>query len=117
MATFPERLKELRKAKGVTQKAVADAIGVTERGIRRYEAGDVTPGFDIIAALAEYFKVSTDYVIGVTNNPDSAENDLLELFRKLDTDDRKTLFKFAAFLGNSQDVPEINRKPSVAKGA
>ena len=106
MATFSERLKLLRKEKGVTQKAVADAIGVTERGIRRYEAGDVTPGFDIIAALAEYFKVSTDYVIGVNDNPNSDETDLLVVFRELNDTDRKNLSAFAKFLLTMKDNPE-----------
>lgn len=106
MATFSERLKLLRKDKGVTQKMVADAIGVTERGIRRYEAGDVTPAFDVIAALAEYFKVSTDYVIGVTDAPNSAETDLLDVFRKLNADDRKNLSAFAKFLLSMKEKPD-----------
>lgn len=102
MATFSERLKELRKAKGVTQKNVADAIGVAERGIRRYEAGDVTPGFDVITALAEYFKVSTDYMLGVVTNPDSFEQELVNIFHGLDTNERNALIKFAEFLRSSQ---------------
>jgi len=69
MATFSERLKELRTAKGETQKQIAGLLGIAERNYRRYEAGDVDPTASNITLLADHFDVSTDYLLGRSNNP------------------------------------------------
>lgn len=61
---FHERLKELRKGKGVTQKQVALAIGVTERNYQRFEYGDGKPNYDNLLELARYFQVSLDELTG-----------------------------------------------------
>ena len=70
MPSFPDRLKELRKSKNVTQKSVADYIGVGERLYQNYEYGKHKPNYDYIIKLAEYFNVSTDYLLGLTDCPD-----------------------------------------------
>jgi transcriptional regulator with XRE-family HTH domain len=61
---FNERLKKLRKEKKITQKTLANAINVAERYIQALEYGKTKPGFDILLALADYFKVSLDYLTG-----------------------------------------------------
>ena len=66
---FSDRLKELRKAKGVTQKQAASGSNLTERGYQDYEYNKNKPGFDAIIALADYFEVSTDYLMGCTDDP------------------------------------------------
>lgn len=57
---FHERLKELRQEKGVTQKQVAQAIGITERNYQRFEYGTNKPSYDALLALADFFKISLD---------------------------------------------------------
>ena len=69
MFEFAERLRTLRKNKGVTQKQLSVSINVTERAVVGYESGKMKPSFDAIIALADYFNVSTDYLLGRTNNP------------------------------------------------
>ena len=69
MTTFSNRLKELRAAKGETQKQIAGFLGIAERNYRRYEAGDVDPTASNLTLLADYFEVSTDYLLGRTDNP------------------------------------------------
>ena len=64
MATFSDRLKELRKAKGVTQKQMADLLGITERNYQRYEYGLVDPTASNVTKLADFFGVSVDYLLG-----------------------------------------------------
>ena len=66
---FTERLKALRIAKGVTQKQAGIAIGSSERGFQDYERGVSKPGFDALIALANYFEVSLDYLVGLTDDP------------------------------------------------
>ena len=65
---FSKRLKSLRKSNGITQKQLSTSIGVTERAIVAYESGKMKPAFDAINSLADYFDVSTDYLLGRTDN-------------------------------------------------
>ena len=69
MFEFAARLKTLRKNKGVTQKQLSVSINVTERAVVAYESGKMKPSFDAINSLADYFDVSTDYLLGRTDNP------------------------------------------------
>ena len=69
MASFAERLKECRKAKGLTQKQAAVHFGVAERHWQNYESGGRTPTFEGLLELANYFEVSIDYLVGRTDNP------------------------------------------------
>ena len=62
--TFRQRLGMLRKERGYTQKTFAQELSVTERCIRAYDAGKPRPDFDGLIALADYFNVSLDYLVG-----------------------------------------------------
>ena len=64
-----ERLINLRKAAKVTQKAIAAAINVSEVSYQRFEYGTVRPSLDTLIALANYFDVSIDYLVGRSDNP------------------------------------------------
>lgn len=59
-----ERLRELRLQRGMTQTQVGDLIGVSCVTVGRYEAGEREPSNAKISALADYFGVSIDYLIG-----------------------------------------------------
>ena len=69
MSSFPERLKCLRTDKNVTQKQLAEIFNVTERGYQNYEIGKSTPNFHVLLALADYFNVSLDYLVGRSDDP------------------------------------------------
>ncbi|MEG1545576.1 MAG: helix-turn-helix transcriptional regulator, partial [Tannerellaceae bacterium] len=62
--TFFERLKKIRLNRGLTQKQVAIGVHITEQSYQRYERGATRPGLDILIALADYFNVSIDYLVG-----------------------------------------------------
>lgn len=64
MSTIGERIKGLRLSKKVTQKEIADAIGVSSVSVQRFEYGSVRPSLDTLIALANYFDVSLDYLCG-----------------------------------------------------
>lgn len=66
MAIFGERIKALRKQKGLTQRQMADTFGITERNYQRYEVSD-SPSNDTLIKLAEFFDVTTDYLLGRTD--------------------------------------------------
>jgi len=68
MLLMSDRLKELRKAKGLTQKDIAHAIEMHERTYRRHEAGETEPLATTIIKLADFFNISADYLLGRTDN-------------------------------------------------
>ena len=68
MKDFSEVLKELRAEKKVSQKALGELLGISDRNIRFYESGEHRPDFDGLLLLADYFDVSLDYLVGRTDN-------------------------------------------------
>lgn len=69
MSSFTDRLRKLRKNKGDTQKQMAILLGITERHYQRYEAGTIEPNHKTTIKLAEFFNVSIDYLLGVSDDP------------------------------------------------
>ena len=65
MKIFAERLKELRKEKGVSLKLLASEIGVSDIAISRWENEQRVPNIESLVALAKYFGVSCDYLVGL----------------------------------------------------
>ena len=66
--TLAERLRELRAGRGLTQKEVYTAIGVSPIVYQRYEYGHY-PAFEKLISLADYFNVSLDYLVGRSDDP------------------------------------------------
>lgn len=62
-----EKLKSLRIEKKLTQKQVADRIGLAISAISSYESGTRYPSYDALVKLACIFHVSTDYLLGMTD--------------------------------------------------
>ena len=67
MKNFSERIKELRKEKGLSQEGVGNIIGATRYAVYSYEKGRAYPEMKGLIALAEYFDVSMDYLAGRTD--------------------------------------------------
>lgn len=60
---FSEKVKHLRKEKKMSQVALADICNVTQQTVYKWEHGIVYPSIDILKKLANYFEVSTDYLL------------------------------------------------------
>ena len=63
------RLREIRKAKGISQLKLALDLNTNQNTISRYETGEREPGIGELIKIADYFNVSVDYLIGHTDNP------------------------------------------------
>lgn len=61
------KLKDLREEAGMTQKQLAEKIGNVQRNISNWESGNSQPDLDTIVRLAELFGVTTDELLGRTN--------------------------------------------------
>ena len=64
---FSIRLKELRELKGLSQSKLANELGYTQPCIGKWEAGTRNPSLDDVIAIAIFFNVSTDYLLGLTD--------------------------------------------------
>ena len=60
-----EKIKNLRKKSNVTQEKFADYLGITFQAVSRWECGDAYPDLEILPAIANYFNVTTDELLGV----------------------------------------------------
>lgn len=58
-----EKIILLRKQKGITQEKLAEVINVTRQTISKWELNQSTPDLEYLAAISEYFGVTTDYLI------------------------------------------------------
>ena len=63
------RLKELRRAKRITQLKLAMDLNMAQNTISRYESGEREPGISELILIADYFNISIDYLLGRTDNP------------------------------------------------
>ena len=69
MAELSAQFKKIRTEKGLTQKQVADGIGITEQAYQRYEYGKTVPSALVLISLADYFDVTLDYLVGRSDDP------------------------------------------------
>lgn len=66
---FAERIKELRTARQETQRDVYGPLGMHATVYSRYESGRREPAIDALIAISDHFDVSTDYLLGRTDDP------------------------------------------------
>lgn len=64
-----ESLKRFRREFKLTQKSVANSIGMAESAYQRYEHGTREPAYRQLLALANAYNISLDYLVGRSNNP------------------------------------------------
>ena len=118
MNTFGKRIKEYRIERNLTQKELAKELSVTISTLSHWECDYQEPSFDDLLLLANYFNVTTDCLLGrtddfgnvtVAKNPTSdltsEEKHLLETFRKLDMKNRMHVTAYADVLLEEQVVP------------
>lgn len=66
--TFGERLKKGREAKGLSQKALGEALGISRETISKYENGERFPSFDRAISIAVFLNVSLLYLAGLADH-------------------------------------------------
>lgn len=66
---FAFRVKKLRKAKKLSQQELAEELGLTQTSISGIESGLRTTTIEKLILLAQFFEVSTDYLLGLKDEP------------------------------------------------
>ena len=67
---FAERVKMLRKQQNIKQSELGEMVGLTYTAISDIERGRRTTTIEKLVAIADYFEVSIDYLVGRTDNPE-----------------------------------------------
>ncbi|MCI9120346.1 MAG: helix-turn-helix transcriptional regulator [Oscillibacter sp.] len=70
MQILAERLKALRENRRIYQKEMAELLGLSLRGYQCYESEESEPKLATLIAIADYYHVSIDYLVGRTDIPD-----------------------------------------------
>ena len=69
-----KRMRSLREAKDLKQIKVADSLSVSPYQLSRYESGKSKPDPELIAKIATYYDVTTDYLLGKTDKTEPSSN-------------------------------------------
>ena len=95
MSTFSDRLAAILRKKGMTQKQLAQITNITESAMSYYVKGARTPSGDILTKIAVALGTSTDYLLGITDDPETSKKspELHYLQRNLGKLDQEQLRK------------------------
>lgn len=64
-----DRLRALRENQNITQKDLADRLHISESQIFRYEKDEIEPRADVVVKIAEFFNVTADFLLGMSEEP------------------------------------------------
>lgn len=67
MSIFAQRLRELRQEKGLSMKQLAKELNITDAAVSNWENEINEPKISYLKAIAQYFNVSADYLLGLEN--------------------------------------------------
>lgn len=95
-----ERLYDLRKDRGLSQDELGEILNINKHSISSYERGRSEPPDEIKIILAEFFHVSVDYLLGVTDIPNaySKEFHMVKLPKNFPACEEAELKKYIAYL-------------------
>ena len=95
-----ERLKQLRKNKGISQKELAEVLGVREPAVSLYETNKNDPHDPIKVTMAKYFDISLDYLLGLVDKPVKpyGEDNFIELPENTTKDEKRLIQKFVDYI-------------------
>jgi len=68
VSKFSERLRDLRLEKELSQRQLSKETSLSQNAISKWEKEQRLPNINAVIALAEFFGVTTDYILGVTND-------------------------------------------------
>lgn len=124
---FIDRLKTLLSERGITWKDVSEELGIGKNQMKYWTDHNSVPDGNTLRKLAEYFGVSTDYLLGIddiknrlwdmldeTKKPDALTQRLIAYFQKSDEDGKLRIIQIAM---NEYDRSESERKKAQAGNA
>jgi transcriptional regulator with XRE-family HTH domain len=109
-----DKLVHLRNGIGKTQREVASDLGLKFQRYNHYETGARQPDLETLCILADYFNVTTDYLLGrnIKTPADEAMGDMIQKISKLNERDVATLSKLVDSLLTTDDSRVARQKKS-----
>lgn len=109
---FNVRLKQLRQKHKLTQGELAHILGLKPTAVSNYESKRNEPSFDKLIALSQYFDVSCDYLLGISDAYlpvggevlDKEIVDFFNLYQQLESHSTKELISYANYLLYKQEL-------------
>lgn len=77
LSKFPEILSKMRRERGISQKKAAADLGISQALLSHYEKGIRECGLDFVIKCSKYYNVTTDYLLGVSENRNGINTDVL----------------------------------------
>lgn len=74
-----ETIKLLRKSRGLSQVELAAHLGITKQCVSNWENDNILPSIEMLVRLSEYFRVSTDYILGIDSRKTIDVSDLSDI--------------------------------------
>lgn len=109
-----KRIRELRESTGMSARKFSEEIGIKYTTYYGYETGAREPGSDFIVKFADYFNVSTDYILGIETKkspePKSPEDN------KITMDELVAMLSNAGFLDENGDLSDTDLRFLMAVG-
>lgn len=117
MKNFNENLKNLLKNNNLSQYEFAKILNNSQQSISRYINGITEPDLFNLIKIAKYFNVSTDYLLGlsdeqgniINNSLSENENYIIKLFKQLNYEKKQELINYANYLINKDNKQTNSR--------
>ena len=77
ISKFPEMLSKMRRERGVSQKKAASDLGISQALLSHYEKGIRECGLDFVIKCSQYYGVTTDYLLGISDSRNGMSDDFL----------------------------------------
>lgn len=115
MSKFSDKFKELRKSRNLSQQQLADYLHTSKSSVNMYERGEREPGLEMLEAIADYFNVDMDYLLGkaevankaLFNNPplklpNADEQELLTIYRNVNQEGQDYIMQTARMVEGTE---------------
>lgn len=106
------RIEELRKDFGMSQASLGKLLNVSQQAVAKWEKGIAEPDSNNIARISKLFNVSTDYLLGLTDNPTPSKKEYTEQdelnyeLSKLTEEKRKKAESYIKFLKTEEEFSQ-----------
>lgn len=101
---FGNRLMELRKSEGITRDELANELNMSVNTLRNYENGLREPGHSFVIQMAKRFHVTTDFILGVSNEMKSAQAMISSDAEQLEPDERELVADYRLLNENGKEA-------------
>lgn len=110
MIRYGDRIALLREKHAMTQEDLASKLGISRAALSHYETSRREPDYETMNKIATYFKVSIDYLLGRSNNPEVImDQEIRDFVDSLELSDETILEKFALKIDGRKLSPDEAR--------